>query len=722
MFKRILSLLLALSSLLSLRADEGMWPLTLLSKIQDKMQAQGLKLTAEEIYSINNSSAKDAVVRLMKNGRMFCSGEIISDKGLFLTNHHCGYDAIQSLATPQDNILTNGFWAKSMAEERPAGFQIGLLRKIEDVTKGVLEGTNISDPEADRAKIVAANLAKVKNALLESLGDDKKNYVIEVTSFYNGNQFLAMFYEVYRDIRLVGAPPENVGKFGGETDNWRWPRHTCDFSMFRIYANSDNKPADYAKNNAAFKPKHHFPVSLKGVKEGDYAMTMGYPGRTTRNTYSEGIVYLSKKERPMRVQLRRDIMDVYETHMKADKNVRLMYSSKLASIGNYWNKFNGEAKELSKPEIFAKRKNEEKAFENWVRQNNKTETYGTVTSLYDEAYAELNKFGLFPVYFQDGFQNSVPMVAAMRASGLLEMLKDKKSDKGIAMAAEYRAGIPEMYIEFNSEIEKQVLAVVFRHLLQDLNPEYLPKSLKELAEKAKNNYTLMAEIAWKKSMFSDTTKLKKFFAKPSAKGLEKDILFAIVNEYLTVLRTDLGPKFTEINTKLDRANRLFLAAKMEMEPTVTMPPDANATMRLSYGTIKSYEGRDALKYNYFTTSKGISEKYIAGDFEFDAPDKLMTLVKNKDFGQYADPSDGDLHTCFLSDNDITGGNSGSPVINGNGELIGIAFDGNWEAIASDFGFMPSFQRTISVDIRYVLFIVDKIGGASNIISEITLKK
>ncbi len=722
MTKRILSLLLAVTSFLSLRADEGMWPLTLLNKIQDKMQARGMKLSAEDIYSINNSSVKDAVVRLMQNGRMFCSGEVISDQGLFLTNHHCGYDAIQSIATPQDNILANGFWAKSLQEERPAGFQIGMLRKVQDVTEMVFKGTKINDDETTRSQIIATNLKATQTAMLESLGEEKKNYVVDVAVFYNGNQYLAMFYEVYRDIRLVGTPPENVGKFGGETDNWRWPRHTCDFSMFRIYAGADNKPADFSKTNAPFKPKHHLPVSIKGIKEGDFAMTMGYPGRTTRNTYSEGILYLSKKERPMRVQLRRDIMDVYEEHMKADKDVRLMYSAKLAGIGNYWNKFGGEAKELSKPEIYAKRKAEEKEFENWVRTNNKTEIYGDVTSLFDEAYSELNKIGLYSVYLQDGISNSIPMTSAMRMSAIYKSLQDKKSDQGKAMAAQYGAGVSDMYHEFNGNIEKKVLAVIFRHLMEDLDLQYLPASLKTLASKTKNNYTLMAEMAWAKSLFADTNKLKKFCAKPSASALDKDLIFTITNQYLNILRGDLAPRISEVNKKLERANRLFLAAKAEMYPTTTFAPDANATMRVSYGTVKSYTARDAVKYNYFTTARGISEKYIKGDFEFDAPDKLIELVNKKDFGQYADPETGELYTCFLSDNDITGGNSGSPVINGNGELIGIAFDGNWEAIASDFGFMPNVQRTISVDIRYVLFIIDKLGGATNIINEMKLVK
>jgi len=719
---RILSLLIAISSVFSLKADEGMWPLTLLSKMQDKMQARGLTLSAEDIYSINNASVKDAVVRLMSNGRMFCSGEIISDKGMFLTNHHCGYDAIQSLSTPQDNILSNGFWASSLEEERPAQFQIGLLRKIDDVTSKVLEGTQINGEEKERSKKVAENLQTLKNELYEALGDEKSNYQIDIAEFSNGNQFLAMYYEVYRDIRLVGTPPENIGKFGGETDNWRWPRHTCDFSMFRIYSNSDNKPADFSKDNKPYNPKHFLPVSIKGVKEGDFAMTMGYPGRTTRNTYSEGIKYLSSKERPMRVQLRRDIMDVYESYMKADKDIRLMYSTKLAHIGNYWNKFNGEAKELSRPEIYETRKSEERSFESWVRENGKSEIYGDVTSLYDEAYAELNKIGLFNVYLQDGIANSVPMLTALRAGRVYMMLNNKDNDQGKAMAAQFAAQLDGTYAEFNAEIEKKVVAVVFRHMLEDLDPNYLPNSLKELASKYNNDYDAMADRVWSKSAFSNKEELKKLFAKGSAKKIGKDPMFKIVFEYLSTLRGELGIKYAAVNEKLDRASRLFLAAKSEMNPDAVVAPDANATMRLSYGQIMSYKGRDAVSFNYYTTSKGILEKFVPGDFEFDAPDELMTLIRNKDFGQYADPSDGELHTCFLSNNDITGGNSGSPVINGNGELIGIAFDGNWEAIASDFGFMPDVQRTISVDIRYVLFIIDKYGKASNIIEELTLAK
>jgi hypothetical protein len=722
MSKKFLSLLLAATSFLSLRADEGMWPLTLLSKIQDKMQARGMTLSAEDIYSINKASTKDAIVRLMQNGRMFCSGEIISSQGMFLTNHHCGYDAIQSIATPQDNILSNGFWAKSQSEERKVAFQIGLLRKIEDVTSRVLANTSINQDEASRIKAVAENFKATQNALVEALGDEKKNYVVDIAVFSNGNQYLAMYYEVYRDIRLVGTPPENVGKFGGETDNWRWPRHTCDFSMFRIYAGADNKPADYSTSNKPFTPRHYLPVSLKGVKEGDFAMTMGYPGRTTRYTYSEGIKYLAGKERPMRVQLRRDIMDVYETYMKADKDVRLMYSAKLAGIGNYWNKFNGEAKELSKPEIYARRKAQERAFEQWVRDNKKEEVYGEVTSLYDRAYEDLNKYGLYSVYLQDGIANSVPMMNAMQAMRIYTALLDKTNDKGKAMAAEFAAGIDENYKEFNSDIERLVIAVIFRHFLEDLDNKYLPENLKKLAAKHGKNYQAMADQVWAKSAFSNPEKLKKMMAAAKPGAFAKDPLFDIVNGYLSILRKDLAPITSDINSRLDRANRLFLSAQAEMYPEKVTAPDANATMRLSYGTIESYNAKDAVKYNYYTSSRGIMEKYIPGDFEFDAPDALIELIKNKDFGQYADPTTGDLHACFLSNNDITGGNSGSPVINGRGELIGIAFDGNWEAIASDFGFMPALQRTISVDIRYVLFIIDKLGGATNIVNEMTLVK
>lgn len=723
MKKRILSLFVALVAILQLHADEGMWPLVLLQKIQDPMQAAGLKLTAEDIYSINNASVKDGVLRLMtKTGRMFCTGEVISDKGLFLTNHHCGYGAIQNLSTPDDNILSNGFWAKSLAEERPANFNIGFLRKIEDVTNKILDGIAINQEEASRATAVAAKLKEVQTALVEALGKDKGNYVVEISSFYNGNQYLAMYYEVYRDIRLVGTPPENVGKFGGETDNWRWPRHTCDFSMFRIYAGADNKPADYDNDNAAYKPVKYFPVSLNGYEDGDFSMIMGYPGRTTRYTYSEGIKYLSSKERPMRVHLRREIMDVYESHMKADKVVRLQYSDRLAGIGNYWNKFKGEAEDLSKPGLYEKRKAAELEFEKWVRSTNQSDVYGQVTGLYDEAYRLLNQYGLYSVYFQDGISNSQVMSFARQMYGVDKALNDAekaaKVKEGLAKMAE---GLDKMYGEFYGPIEEQVLAVIIRRLSEDLDHQYLPALLNELVIKYKRDYNKVASVLWSKSMFADKAKFAKWLTKPSSKSLLKDPVYQIVAGYLDILNGPLKEKTDEINSKLDRANRLFLNAAILMDANKAWAPDANGTMRLTYGKIMNYDPRDGVHNKTFTTANGYLEKYIPGDFEFDAPPALLDLIRKKDYGQYAD-KDGELHTCFLSNNDITGGNSGSPVINGKGELIGIAFDGNYEAISSDFMFMPDKQRTISVDIRFVFFIVDKLGGATNIISELTLAK
>jgi V8-like Glu-specific endopeptidase len=723
MKKRILILFVAFSGLINLRADEGMWPLVLLQKIQDPMQAAGLKLTAEDIYSINKASVKDGVVRLMnKGGRMFCTGEVISSQGLFLTNHHCGYGAIQELSSDKDNILTNGFWAKSMSDERPANFNIGFLRKIEDVTSQVLDGIAINGEEAARTEAVSKKIKDLTNTLKEALGADKGNYVVEVTSFYNGNQYLAMYYEVYRDIRLVGTPPENVGKFGGETDNWRWPRHTCDFSMFRIYAGGDNKPADYAGGNAPYKAEKYFPVSLKGTKDGDFSMIMGYPGRTTRYTYSEGIKYLGDKERPMRVQLRRDIMDVYEKHMKADKSVRLKYSDRLAGIGNYWNKFKGEATDLSRPGLYEKRKAAELDFEKWVRATGKGDVYGDVTGLYDEAYRLLNQYGLYQVYFSDGLANSQAMMNAFSMKSLAMLLADKtKAADAAQTAAKMKEGLGDMFKEFYAPIEKQVLAEVLRHLSEDLDHAYLPVELNELVAKYKRDYNKVADYLWKKSIFTDSLKMAKFLAKPSASKITKDPLYVIVNGYFEILTVKLKPYYDEINSKLGRANRLFQSAAIQMSPDKAWAPDANGTMRLTYGKIMDYDPRDGVHNNSFTTAKGYTEKYIAGDFEFDAPPALLDLIRKKDYGQYAD-ADGELHTCFLSNNDITGGNSGSPVINGNGELIGIAFDGNYEAISSDFMFMPDVQRTISVDIRFVLFIVDKLGGAKNLVDEMTLAK
>jgi len=722
MKKRILSILLAVVAVFNLHADEGMWPLVLLQKIQDPMQAKGLKLTAEDIYSVNNASIKDGVVRLMtKQGRMFCTGEMISEKGLFLTNHHCGYGAIQELATPADNILSNGFFAKSMTEERPANFNIGFLRKIEDVTTKVLGGININDEEVARTKALGEKIKNLTAELKEALGKEKDNYSVEITSFYNGNQYLVMYYEVYRDIRLVGTPPENVGKFGGETNNWRWPRHTCDFSMFRIYSNSANQPNDFAATNLPYKPKHHFPISLKGTQNGDFSMIMGYPGRTTRYYYSEGIKYLASKERPMRVELRREIMDVYEEYMKADKNIRLMYSDKLASIGNYWNKYNGEAKDLSKPGLYEKRKGVELEFEKWVRSSGKTDIYGDVTSMYDEVYMKLNKYGLYPVYFQDGIANSQAMMLALSAKSLEDLLLAKKDVDAKAMGGKMIANVEESFKEYYAPIEKRVLEVVIKRISEDLDHENLGTWTIELFTKYKRDYHKIAEYLYNNSMFTNKEKLTKFYTSPNLKKLKKDPLYLFVTNYANKINVDLKPIYDEIGAKLGRANRLFQSGLLQMDASKTWAPDANATMRLTYGQIMDYDPRDGVHNKTFTTAKGYLEKYIKNDFEFDAPPALLDLIRKKDYGQYAD-ADGELHTCFLSNNDITGGNSGSPVINGNGELIGTAFDGNYEAISSDFMFMPDLQRTISVDIRFTLFIIDKLGGASNLINEMTLKK
>ncbi len=723
MKKKLVALLLLLSVTVAkqVRADEGMWPLFLIQQLQDSMQARGLQLTADDIYNINKACIKDAVVRLMsKQNRMFCTGEIISQQGLFLTNHHCGYGAIQELSTPADNILSNGFWAKTQSEERPANFNIGLLSKVEDVTAMIVTDSvaAITD-EAARTKAIAAMTKTVTAKLKESLGAEKDFWAIEIVGFWAGNKYLAMYYNVFQDIRLVGTPPENIGKFGGETDNWMWPRHTCDISIFRIYADGNNKAAKYSKDNKPFAPKYYFPINIQGPQENSYAMILGYPGRTQRYTYSEGIKYYSESERPKRVKVRRDILDIYEEYMHADPTIKLMYADKFAGLSNYWKKFMGETDALKKLNIFERRKDEENKFSAWVK-NGHQEKYGEVINLYDKAYTDVKKFGLYSVYFQDGVSNSQPMAMALGMSKLEGMLKDKaKAEDAKKEAAELAKDLDTDFHEYYEPIEKKVLATVLKHLVEDLDHAYLPADLITMSSKHKGNYDAFAEELWKKSIFVSKDKLGKFLSSPSLKTLQKDPIYKIANGYMSIISEKLQPEMTRINAELSKANRLFQAGVMEMSPNRLFTPDANGTMRLTYGRVLPYKGKDAVSFKEFTTSRGVIEKYTPGDIEFDAPTRLIDMMKKKDFGPYAD-KDGELHICFLTDNDITGGNSGSPVINGKGELIGTAFDGNWEAIASDFAFEPQFQRTICVDVRYTLFILDKFGGASHLLNEMKI--
>ncbi|MFM7823958.1 MAG: S46 family peptidase, partial [Bacteroidota bacterium] len=460
--------------------------MNLISQLHDSMQARGLRLSAEDIYSINKACVKDGVVRLMnKQNRMFCTGEIISNQGLFLTNHQCGYGAIQELSSPEDNILANGFWAKDQAAERPANFNIGLLSRVEEVTQMILDSLPKGDDEAARSKALSALLRSSSAKLKEALGKDKDFYVVEIVPFWAGNKFLAMYYKVFTDIRLVGTPPENIGKFGGDTDNWMWPRHTCDIALFRIYADANNNPAVFNKDNKPFTPSYFFPINTQGASENSYAMILGYPGRTQRYTYSEGIRYFSEVERPMRVRVRREVLDVYEDFMQSDSKIKLMYADKHAGLSNYWKKFMGEASALKSLGIYERRKADENAFTKWVKDGNRKE-YENVMSSYEQAYGTVRKFGLFSVYMQDGLSNSQPMVLAMGMTRLADALKDKtKKDEATKISKELSADLDGTFKDYHEPLEVKVLATVIRRVVEDLDNAVLPKEILDIATKYK---------------------------------------------------------------------------------------------------------------------------------------------------------------------------------------------------------------------------------------------
>ena len=698
----------------SLLANEGMWLVSLLNRMNEaEMKGLGLNLTKEEIYSINTASLKDAIVRL-NYGQ--CTGEVVSDKGLIFTNHHCGYDAIQTLSTVENNLLLDGFCAKSFAEELPIeNFKISFLVRIDDVTKDMLSVVSDGMSEADRDKALAA-----KSKELSAANTNNGMYEVEVKSFFYGNEYYMMVYQTFSDIRLVGNPPESVGKFGGDTDNWMWPRHTGDFSMLRIYADKNNQPAAYSKDNVPFKPKHFLPVNIEGVSEGDFTMIMGFPGRTTRYLTSYGIEQAVETRNPALIECLGTKLESWKSVMDKDARVRLMYAAKYASTANGWKYYIGQTRGLKRLDVKSDKAKIEVNFTKWLNGNGTTKSkYGETLKSIEDYYNEWDPYVKASTYSSLCGIGGAEFMAfsADMGEAIKQILAETDETKRKEGLASLQADIDAHFKEYDAETDKVVfvnLTVLYRGRITADRPTWHAM----LDEKYKGSAMAYANKLFETSVFVNKDRLMKFLEKPSAKVIDKDLA------YIAASRASVhAMNFRSLNPqqKFNKGMRQFVAGLREMSPDKAFAPDANSTMRVTYGIVDDYKAADAVHYDYYTTAAGIMEKRDNSNPEFVVPDKLAELITKKDFGRYANEK-GELPACFIHNLDITGGNSGSPVIDGDGNIVGIAFDGNWEAMSGDIAFEPELQRTISVDIRYVLFVVEKLMGGKNIVDELKYVK
>jgi hypothetical protein len=702
-------------------ADEGMWlPLLLGQQVYNDMVKKGLKLTKEQLYNINKPSLKDAII-IFGGG---CTGEIVSSKGLIFTNHHCGYDAIASASSVANNHLKDGFYAKTNAEEIPTSLSVQFLLRIDDVTKEVmdsLKGLSGTQRLQKQAQVLASINKRMSKA--------DENIETRVSSLFKGNQFLAFVYQRYTDIRLVGTPPESVGKFGGDTDNWEWPRHTGDFAVFRVYTDANGKPAKFDKNNVPLKPKWHLPVSLKPLKDGDFAMIWGYPGSTNRYESSYGIKLATDINNPTLVKLRDVRLKYMFEEMKNDPAVKLQLASSYAGIANYWKFFDGETKQLLKYDVYGQKLKFEQGFSQWATE--KAE-YKSLFADWSKAYDAWRPYAKHQVYMREGVLGS-PLIAF--ASSLLSLeaalVKANANAADVKKAAEAANQARKGFLESENKVSDQkILAATTKMYYEDVDKSQHPitfyPTLKNQFGALDNEttYQQYASHVFSKTMIFNDEKWNAFIAKPDAAVLQADPAFAHASAFITNYNSKYGMFSQQFNANNAEFGRLYLKGVIEMDTVKAkkMYPDATFTMRVSYGNVKSYQPRDAVKYDYVTTSRGLLEKYKAGDYEFDLPAKQIDLIRKKDFGQYMDPTRKDLVIGFITTNDITGGNSGSPVLNNKGELIGLAFDGNYEALSHKLAFDKDLNRTICVDIRYVLWCIDKLGGASHLINELTLAR
>ena len=720
--KTFKTLMLALLCAITLptHADEGMWLLQMMQEqhLIDRLKAQGLLLETEDIYSPNSVSLKDAV-GIFGRG---CTGEIISPDGLILTNHHCGYDAIQQHSSVEHDYLRDGFWAKSRQEELPTpGLTFRFVERIVDVTDKVN-----ADIKAGKVKEEITFTTNYLNALAhaEMVQSDlrgKPGISAQALPFYAGNKYYVIFLKTYSDVRMVAAPPSSIGKFGGETDNWMWPRHTCDFSVFRIYADANGEPAAYSPNNVPLKAKKHLAISLKGIEEGDYAMIMGFPGSTNRYlTQSEVKQRMTASNEP-RIRIRGARQGVLKTEMYANDKIRIQYASKYASSSNYWKNSIGMNKAIIDNKVLETKAEQEARFAQYAKETGNdayAKVVGQIDALIEKANPIVYQYNCFNEILRNGIEFSIPSnnLDSLRAA---LVSKDKE---GIQKYSEkLRIAFGHIHNkDYDHEVDRKVAKVLLPLYAEMVEADQLPAFYATIQGRFKGNYDAYVDELYDNSIYASEANLNKFLKKPTVKAIDNDLMKAFI-EAKYEIGNKLIKAYNEAHQGIDLLHKTYVRGLCDMYAPEAKAPDANFTLRLTYGNVKPYDPKDGVSYKYYTTLKGVMEKEDPTNPEYVVPGKLKELYEAKDYGQYA-LANGELPTCFLTTNDITGGNSGSPVINGNGELIGCAFDGNWESLSGDINFDHNLQRCIAVDIRYVLFIIDKFGGCKHLIDEMTIHK